>query len=176
MISRLVAGIILIWLIGFLGFSVTLPGPADGGNADAAVVPTGAAGRIQHGIRVLSEKEVDRIFISGVDTNVTPGEFAAEFEVDDDLMACCVTLGFVAADTRGNAEEIADWVGSEKVNSVRLVTSDWHMRRAANELESVLPDGVTIIRDAVATRPSLGILFVEYHKFVASSVRTTFNI
>ena len=90
-------------------------------------------------------------------------------------MNCCVTLGFEAADTRGNAAEIAEWVGQEEITSIRLVTSDWHMRRAAGELERTLPAGVTIIRDAVASKPGFATLFVEYHKFVASSARTEFD-
>ena len=110
MILRLIAAIILVWLIGFLGFAVTLPGPVAGGTAAAAVVPTGAAGRIQRGVELLSEKQVDQLFVSGVDPDVTAEEFAVEFEVDAGLMKCCVTLGFDAADTRGNAAEIADWV------------------------------------------------------------------
>ena len=35
--------------------------------------------------------------------------------------------------TRGNAQETANWVTANKVRSIRLVTADWHMRRAAAE-------------------------------------------
>lgn len=169
MILRLIATIILAWLLGFLGFAITLPGPITGVTASAAVIPTGAAGRIQRGVELLEEKQVDEIFISGVDADVTPEEFAVEFEVSRRLMNCCVTLGFEATDTRGNAEEIADWVEGEGISSIRLVTSDWHMRRAVVEVQRRLPAEVAIIRDAVPSTPSLAILFVEYHKFLASS-------
>jgi uncharacterized SAM-binding protein YcdF (DUF218 family) len=83
-------------------------------------------------------------------------------------MNCCVTLGFSALDTRGNARETADWVREHKVRSIRLVTADWHMRRAALELGEVLPEGETVVRDAVRTQPSLWILFLEYHKLLAT--------
>jgi uncharacterized SAM-binding protein YcdF (DUF218 family) len=53
---------------------------------------------------------------------------------------------------------------------VRLVTSDWHMRRSALELERALPEDVAIVRDAVPTEPSLRILFLEYHKLLATYV------
>ena len=78
------------------------------------------------------------------------------------------TLGFAALDTRGNARVTAEWVAQRKVRSLRLVTSDWHMRRAALELENALPEGTTVVRDAVRTEPSLWILFLEYHKLLAT--------
>jgi uncharacterized SAM-binding protein YcdF (DUF218 family) len=82
-------------------------------------------------------------------------------------MACCVVLGFAALDTRGNALETATWIDSGHFHSLRLVTSDWHMRRSAGELEEVLPE-VRLVEDAVPSRPSLKTLFVEYHKLLAS--------
>ena len=108
------------------------------------------------------------MLVTGVDVEVRPVEFAAEYEVPTRLMECCVTLGFAAFDTRGNARETAEWVAKNKVGSIRLVTSDWHMRRAALELASALPAELTVLRDAVRTEPSLWILFLEYHKLLAT--------
>mgnify|MGYP006405966539 FL=1 len=97
-----------------------------------------------------------------------PGEFAAQFEVPDDVMECCVTLGFAATDTRGNAQETKEWAQQNDIRSLRLVTSDWHMRRAAIELKRELPDHVKVVEDAVRSEPSLWMLFVEYHKWLVS--------
>jgi uncharacterized SAM-binding protein YcdF (DUF218 family) len=82
-------------------------------------------------------------------------------------MACCVVLGFAALDTRGNALETANWIESGHFHSLRLVTSDWHMRRSAGELEEVLPN-VRLVEDAVPSEPTLKTLFLEYHKLLAS--------
>jgi uncharacterized SAM-binding protein YcdF (DUF218 family) len=106
---------------------------------------------------------------------VTPDEFAAEFEVGEARMDCCVTLGFAAVDTRGNAAETARWVERNAVRSLRLVTTDWHMRRAAGELDRALPADIRVIRDAVPSEPSLASLFLEYHKLIASSVAGLFD-
>ena len=57
-----------------------------------------------------------------------------------------------------------------RVRSLRLVTTDWHMRRTAGELERTLPAGIAVVEDAVRSEPSLRILFVEYHKLLASAV------
>ncbi len=80
---------------------------------------------------MLREGTAPRMLVTGVYEDVRPGEFAAAYNVSPQLMDCCVTLGFAALDTRGNARETAVWVAENKVRSIRLVTSDWHMRRAA---------------------------------------------
>lgn len=169
MLRRFLSVLFLAWAIGFLAFVVALPRPlATAQKTDAVIVLTGAAGRIAHGLGVLEQGAARRLLVSGVDPEVRPGEFAAEFKVAPALMACCVTLGYGAVDTRSNAAETARWVAANKVRSLRLVTTDWHMRRAALELERALPKDVKILRDAVPSQPDFGTLLLEYHKFLAS--------
>lgn len=169
MIRRVFSVLFLLWAGGFLWFAVALPRPAEGSETtDAVIVPTGGAGRIARGLAVLDEGLAQKMLVSGVDTEVKPGEFAAEFGVPAEQMECCITLGFAAVDTRSNAAETAKWVAQNEVRSLRLVTTDWHMRRAASELDRTLPDHVTVIRDAVPSQPDLGTLFLEYHKLIAS--------
>ena len=91
-------------------------------------------------------------------------------------MSCCITLGYESVDTRSNATEAARWIAANQLASVRLVTSDWHMRRAAYELRRTLPGAVTLIEDAVPTRPSLNMLFVEYSKLLARRTTQLFGL
>jgi uncharacterized SAM-binding protein YcdF (DUF218 family) len=167
-IRRIVSLLLVLWAFGFLWFAVALPQPAAGEKTDAIVVPTGSGGRIDRGLSMLRGGASGQMLVSGVDEDVRPREFAAEYDVPEPTMECCVTLGFAALDTRGNARETSDWVEARKVRSLRLVTSDWHMRRAALELENALPEGTIVVRDAVRTEPSLWTLFLEYHKLLAS--------
>lgn len=168
MLRRIFSVLFLVWAIGFLWFAVALPDPAGDETTDAVIVPTGGAGRIPRGLEVLDKGFAERLLVSGVDSEVRPQEFAAEFGVSPEQMACCVTLGFAAVDTRSNAAETAKWVAQNEVRSLRLVTTDWHMRRAAGELDRTLPDHVTVIRDAVPSQPDMRTLFLEYHKLLAS--------
>lgn len=168
MIRRIIALLLVVWVFGFLWFAVALPQPAGGAKTDAIVVPTGSGGRIPRGLALLDKGAAKRMLVTGVDANVRPVEFAAEYDVPERLMDCCVTLGFAALDTRGNARETAVWVAENDVRSIRLVTADWHMRRAASELDAILPQSTTVLRDAVRTEPSLWILFLEYHKLIAT--------
>lgn len=170
MIKRVLAGLAIIWIGGFVWFSTTLPQPVDDVHTQAVIVPTGSAGRIERGLEVLNQGSAQMMLVTGVDREVKPAEFAAQFEVPDFTMECCVTLGFKAVDTRSNAEETAQWLRRNKVTSIRLVTADWHMRRAAYELTKRIPANTVFERDAVSSEPSFRILFLEYHKLLASRI------
>jgi uncharacterized SAM-binding protein YcdF (DUF218 family) len=158
----------MVWALGFVWFAAALPQPAAAERTDAIVVPTGSGGRIPHGLALMRDGAARKMLVTGVDLNVSPGEFAAEYEVPDGVMECCVTLGFAALDTRGNARETAHWMAQNRFTSLRLVTSDWHMRRTALELSRQLPGEITVLNDAVRTEPSLWTLFIEYHKLIAA--------
>jgi uncharacterized SAM-binding protein YcdF (DUF218 family) len=169
-IGRIASLPVIGWSLGFLWFAAALPQPAGDEKTDAIVVPTGSGGRIPRGLAMLDQGTAQRMLVTGVFTSVTPQEFAAEYDVAPRIMECCVTLGFAALDTRGNARETAEWVAANNVRSIRLVTSDWHMRRAAGELEGKLPEGTVVLRDAVRSQPSLWTLFLEYNKLLATQV------
>jgi uncharacterized SAM-binding protein YcdF (DUF218 family) len=81
-----------------------------------------------------------------------------------------VDLGSESVDTRSNAEEAERWIEKHGFKSVRLITSDWHMRRARYEFRKVLGDRYVILPDAVRTEPSFVTLFGEYNKYVLRRV------
>jgi len=106
------------------------------------------------------------MLITGVNRDVKPAELAAEYGRPEATFDCCVSLGFDASDTRQNALEVSRWVVRRKYTSIRLVTTDWHMRRARYELERVLPPGIEIYDDGVRSTPSFATLWKEYNKYV----------
>lgn len=167
MIRRVFSLLMLIWIMGFIWFAVALPQPVEGEKTDAVVVLTGGSGRIARGLEVLEKGWAPKMLVSGVDKEVRPAEFQAEYKVPDKLMACCVTLGFESVDTQSNAKETTRWLMQNKIRSVRLVTTDWHMARAAYELRRIIPASTRLVSDAVPSHPSLRILFLEYHKLLA---------
>lgn len=171
MVRRLASSLLLVWIFGFLWFAIALPQPVGDARTDAVVVLTGGRGRIERGLELLRRKQAARMLVSGVDREVRPREFAAEYRIDGALLRCCITLGYESVDTRSNARETAHWIAQNRIGSIRLVTSDWHMRRAAYELALVTPPGVTVIEDAVATQPSFYALFLEYHKLIARVIQ-----
>lgn len=167
MLRRIAAIVLLGWVLGFVWFAIALPQPLAGGKTMAVAVPTGGKGRIDRGISVVEQGLAQKMLVSGVGREVKPHEFALEHKVSSALMACCVTLGFESVDTRSNAAEIAKWLEANGYKSVRLVTSDWHMRRAAYDLRMAVDEGTVVTEDAVSTQPTFDMLFLEYNKFVA---------
>ena len=174
MLRRFASFIVIAWVLGFVWFASILPQPIGAGRSDVAIVLTGGEGRIARALEVLSRGWVRHVLVSGVDSEVRPREFSAEYDVPAATLACCVTLDQISVDTRTNALEAASWIAAHKVHSVRLITSDWHMRRAAWELAKAAPD-VEIARDAVHTKPSFRILFIEYHKLIARRIAHVFG-
>ena len=167
MILRFLALLLLFYLLGFLLFGVTLGKPAGTQHTDAAVVITGGPGRIEHAMEVLKQGEAKRLLISGVDPSVTKKDLAQRLGGMGQLLNCCVDLGTESVDTRSNAEEAKRWMDKHHFRSFRLITSDWHMRRASYEFRRVFGgSGDTMIPDAVQTQPQFITLFAEYNKYL----------
>lgn len=167
MIARFLAFLLILYVLGFALFSVTLPRPADGpAKVDAIVVITGGKGRIERGADLLAKGSAKRMFISGVDPSVRKADLVARIGGKRALFECCVDLGSESVDTRSNADESKRWLDSHHYKSVRLVTSDWHMHRALYEFHRELGEGYTIVADAVRTQPNFTTLFAEYNKYL----------
>ena len=166
MTIRLTALLGLLYALGFALFGVSLAKPAGTERTQAVVVLTGGSGRLERGMAVLGRGEAKRMLVSGADPSVTRADLARRLGPGTlRTLNCCVDLGSEAVDTRSNAEEARRWMVRRGYDSVRLVTSDWHMRRAAYEFRQDLPD-TKIVEDAVQTRPSLWLLFLEYNKYL----------
>lgn len=109
------------------------------GKAEGAVVLTGGDGRIGAGLELLSEKRVEKLLISGVHPDVKVKELLAINHEPKEL-AAHVDLGFSAQDTLGNADETAEWVQKNKLQSLIIVTAHYHMPRAMIHLGEQLPN------------------------------------
>lgn len=170
MISRFLSVLLIAWALGFAAYAVSLPGPLEGTTTDAIVVPTGGAGRIDRGLRLIRDRQARRMLVTGVAPGVRPGDLAREYRAPAALFDCCVDLDAEAVDTRSNAEETARWLRGHRYRTVRLVTSDWHLPRARMELEAAMGRDALVLGDGVRTEPRLGTLFNEYNKLLLRRV------
>ena len=167
MIARFFSLLILLYALGFILFGVTLGRPAKAELVtDAAVVITGGSGRIEHAMKVLEDGKAKRVLIAGADPLVTKKDLIDRFDAERRLVRCCVDLGSESVDTRSNAEEAQRWLAKHNYRSVRLITNDWHMRRASYEFRRSLDDKYRIVPDAVRTEPAFGTLFAEYNIYI----------
>ncbi len=175
MIKRLIAFILIGWLIGLGWFAFSLPGPSRAAQTDAIVVLTGGPGRFKRALQVLAAGRAKRLLVSGVDPIVRRSEFEAVQGVPPHLSGCCIDLGKDATDTVSNAQEAVAWIKANRFTSIRLITTDWHMRRALFEVKRALPDHFILVADAVESEPSLSTLLVEYNKYIFRRLAVLFG-
>jgi uncharacterized SAM-binding protein YcdF (DUF218 family) len=167
MIARFFSLLILLYALGFVLFGFTLGRPAAATvTTDAAVVITGGTGRIEHALRVIEGGKAKRLLIAGTDPLVRKKDLVDRFHANPRLARCCVDLGSESVDTRSNAEEAQRWLAQRNYKSVRLITNDWHMRRASYEFRRTLDGQYEIVEDAVLTEPAFSTLFSEYNKYL----------
>ena len=178
MIVRLLAFFAILYILGFALFAVTLgePAPADAPKVDAIVALTGGKGRIEHAARLLAAGEGKRLLIAGADPSVRKRDLIKRLGGKRRQFDCCVDLGSESVDTRSNAEEARRWMERRRFSSMRLVTSDWHMRRALYEFNRQFDRTVKIVPDAVRTEPGFATLFAEYNKYLLRRVSVWLDI
>lgn len=176
------------WFLGFLLFVAAIPnGVADRQTkTDAVIVLTGGGERLGEGFDLLSRGLAPRLYISGVAEGITLGELTKKIAEaggtlpDEATLKCCVTLDR-AQNTIGNADISTQWISEQHIQSIRLVTANYHMNRSLLEFRraksgiSVVPNPVfpPEMRDPLwFIKPRvLIILGNEYHKYLVAGLR-----
>ena len=170
-----------LWLGGLIWFASLIPtsiaDPAS--KTDAIVVLTGGSGRLKAGFDLLAAGLGKKLFISGVYHGVDVDELLRLSRVAPKPLECCVTLGYAAESTYGNALETRRWMTAQGYKSLRLVTSAYHMPRSLLEFRRVMPDIEIVPNPVFAERvksdwwlwPGTGNLVIgEYDKYLAALV------
>lgn len=146
----------LIWAVGLVAFAqrIERSTPADEPPvADAVVALTGASDlRLEAAVRLLERGKGRRLLISGVNKEASRADVLAVTGAVKPIYDCCVDLGYAAADTIGNAGEIAEWARGKGYNRLIVVTSDYHMPRTMLLLREAMP-GATLTPYPVVTGP-----------------------
>ena len=140
-LKRLVVRTTILLLVCFVWFwfkASATPPPAPA-KVDAIVVLTGGSARVASGLQLLADGAAERLYISGAGEDVTVADLLAQSPEITLPDPAYVTLGR-ARDTQENAAESAAWVASNGVQTVRLVTSYYHMPRATLLMEDAAPD------------------------------------
>ena len=148
-IGRAAAGfaglLVVAYVVGLVIFAAELDRrpPDDVPVADGIVALTGGEGRINEAYKLLEDGKGQRLLITGVHPEVSRATVKHMITSPGDRFDCCVDVGRQAENTIGNASETAEWTHTHHYRSIILVTSTYHMPRAALELKRAMP-GVSI--------------------------------
>ena len=179
--------VLVAWLGGFLAFAAAIPATVRNPEqpVDAIVVLTGGDVRLAEGFALLDKGLAKKLLISGVSNGV---DLPALLETlngatqpSQAVLDCCVTLGYDARSTEGNARESLRWLGENNFTTIRLVTANYHMNRSLLEFRRVMPQ-IAIIANPVfpkqmqdpywfAQPGTVFLLFNEYHKYLVAAAR-----
>lgn len=175
------AAALLGWVLGLVYFSQQVPEtsqPLPVMPADAIVVLTGGAARVQEGLELMERGMAQHMLISGVGEGVTMPDLLklhanprTQKALEKLHAEGKVTLGYGALNTVGNAVETARWAQDKKVESLYLVTAYYHLPRASMELAHALP--TVVQRPYPVFPPTVAdpwqeqkLLLIEYHKYL----------
>ncbi|MDX1737677.1 MAG: YdcF family protein [Alphaproteobacteria bacterium] len=150
LLITVIAGLSFAWLTGLLLFIDSIPQTPENPTqkTDAIVVLTGGSLRLEEGLDLLQKGLAEKLFISGVHTGVDVKELLRLSRQRPLTLDCCITLGYEADNTQGNALETANWLRNNGFSSIRLVTGSYHMPRSLQELEYISPN-IEIIQHPV---------------------------
>lgn len=176
------------WFFGFLLFIASIPTDVADRDTktDAVVVLTGGGGRLGEGFDLLSRGLAPRLYISGVAEGVKLEDLIKNVAEtgghlpDEAALKCCVSIDR-AQNTTGNAIASTQWFAEQHIQSIRLVTANYHMNRSLLEFRRA-KSGLTVVPNPVFPpevrdpmwflKPRiLLVLGNEYYKYLGASLR-----
>lgn len=175
------------WFIGLMLFDYKINHFSFDNKAktDAIVVLTGGRHRLSEAIRLLNEGFSDKLFISGVQRDISLKELEKRngIKITSDRE---IVLDKVAANTFENARETDAWIKQHQIKSIRLVTSNYHVLRSLIEFRRRNKDIRIIIHPVFSENIanswwksfySFYFLAQEYNKFLVAYLRAiVFNV
>ncbi len=122
------------WFGGFLYFCHQINHyPKDETTkTDAIVVLTGGRNRIKEALLLLDIGLSEKLLISGVEKNISLKEILQKQQLNIPEKGI-VHLEKNSTNTVENARESAEWIRSNNISSIRLVTSNYHTPRSLEE-------------------------------------------
>jgi len=173
----------IFWFGGLVWFIEDMPQgtPDPALKTSAIVVLTGGNNRISEGLHLLAQNKSNELIISGVRRGATLKAVVQGSGYKGALNPKRIALDYKSTTTLENAKNVAKWVEQKNIKSIRLVTANYHMRRALIEFNHYLK-GVRIIPHAVNPLDPLRktwckdykifcLYLNEYHKYLGAFAR-----
>jgi len=162
-IPRVLLTLFIIWLLGFIFFAIYVTGyptPSIAEATDGIVVFTGGKGRVVEGLRIFRQQaQKPLLLISGLRCDIS-----SLLSPRDDTERIIVDY---AKNTKENAIFTKKWLTDNRMGSLRLVTSYYHLPRSLWEARK-WPASVKVIPHPVHLQTHMlsYTLLKEYSKFI----------
>ena len=175
---------VFLWFAGFCLFNLKINTYKQDyeTKTDAVIALTGGKNRIAESIKILNEGLAYKLFISGVSENTSMKDIEKELEIKP-LDNSKIILGKKAHNTIENASEAFEWIKENNIESIRLVTSYYHIPRSLLEFKlyglrkKILPHPVysqNVPHDWWRNWGTFKLMVSEYNKFAAVYIRNIF--
>lgn len=181
MVKKLIIGsgifLLLLWCAGFIAFAHRINHyPVDDATkTEAIVVLTGGRNRIAEAIKIYNKGLSKKLFISGVEKNTSLEAISKRQDVIFPTEENVVLLEKQSTNTIENAIQTHVWLNENRIGSIRLVTSNYHIPRSMQEFQHQNPELKIVIHpvfsDYVAKEwwksiRSFYLIASEYNKFL----------
>jgi uncharacterized SAM-binding protein YcdF (DUF218 family) len=166
----------LCWLAGLAWFGRSINAYVVDGSTrtDAIVVLTGGRNRIPEAVELLNGGMADRLFISGVQKDISLREISrrGDVRISTDRE---ITLDNRSTNTIENAVEASSWIRENNIGSIRLVTSNYHIPRSLREFRAMNPELKIVVHPVYSENVSadyfgnwgtFSLIASEYNKFL----------
>ena len=185
-IFTLIILLIIAWIGGliYFGYLINHFDIDKTTHTDVVIALTGGRNRINEATKILHLKLADKLFISGVGKDISLKNIQHRQKIKKSLLKK-ITIGHDAEDTIGNAKESAIWVEENKISSIRLVTSNYHINRAMIEFRRQLPFidiiphpvySEKIVKKWWTSWQTFSLIFKEYNKLIFAIIRYQLNL
>ena len=177
----------ILGFFGLLNFIQIIPKKLTNNDpvSDAIVVLTGGSDRLKKGLQLLSNKKAKKLLVSGVYRGNDVKRLLQVQQYNPSEVLCCISLGYAATSTVGNAVETAEWINKNGFASITLVTASYHMPRSLMLFKHIMP-AVKIIAHPVfppqfkleqwwSESRSASLIFSEYLKYTIASIGIWFE-
>ncbi len=142
-------------------------------KTDAIIVLTGGKNRIQEGIKMMDNNLATKMFISGVSKQTSKKDLNISHNKD-------IELGYAATTTFENGIEVKEWINTNNIKTIRLVTSNYHLPRSLleikNQNKNIKVIESPIYSDNINKRwwtslKTTSFIFIEFNKFIYVYIR-----
>lgn len=138
-LSMLPVAAIVLGMLAFLAAAGNRDVGDDGRRHACAAVLTGHPARLEAGARMLREKRVDRLLISGSVEGADPQLLDHIAALAGPRWACCAEKSKWPASTADNAVDIGRWALKRQCPSVALITDRLHAGRVEQVMQRTEP-------------------------------------